>query len=335
MSRARALHGLGGRLAGLSLLCLAVVSPGTAAVPGVGIGQVNGTVFDTARKGVPGLSVAVIPEDGRALYGTSTDADGRYGVRGMPPGLYSVIVAVPGGAVRKDAIRIRPLFRSIVDFNLSPQPTAVNLPGLNAGPAATPGRPAAPPGVSPPSPAGIPGPWGDLGQDSGGAGSGTPPPVPAPPADGAAGAPPAPGGADASAGPATGAVDPPEGSAPPAPAVDGHAEEGMAITWILKGPEQISAPDAWVAAIPAGGEGHLRRDRTRPDGGTRLEGVAPGNYSLLVKAAGFMTWRMGPLPLNGDGELSVTMSLIPYPMGFKGTIEDVLIPFDPIPLDLK
>lgn len=323
-------RGLRGRLVCLSLLCLAATTPGAAAVPGVGIGQVNGTVFDSARKGVPGLSVAVIPEDGRALYGTSTDADGRYGVRGMPPGLYSVIVAVPGGGVRKDAIRIRPLFRSIVDFNLAPQPTAVDLPGLTAGPVTTPGQPAAPAPLSPSSPAGIPGPWGDLGQDPGSGKSG----APAPPADGASGPPSAPGGGEVFGGQPAETGEPPAASAARPEAADGHPE-GMAITWVLKGPEQISAPDAWVAAIPAGGEGHLRRDRTRPDGGTRLEGVAPGTYSLLVKAAGFMTWRLGPLPLKGDGELAVTMSLIPYPMGFKGTIEDVLIPFDPIPLDLK
>ncbi|MGH9867349.1 MAG: carboxypeptidase-like regulatory domain-containing protein [Candidatus Polarisedimenticolia bacterium] len=243
----------------------------------IGIGQVNGTVFDTGRKGVPGLPVAVIPEDGRALYGTSTDADGRYGVKGMPPGIYTVIVAVPGGGMRKDGIRIRPLFRSIVDFTMGTTPSPLTLPALKAGQIA----PAAP----------------------------------------AAGTVPA-----ASPGPEASDTE-----TPAAPPTDGDAL-GITLMWSLQGPERSSAPDAWVAAIPVQGSGVLRRDRTNPEGGAHLLDVRAGTYSLLVKAAGFMTWRMGPLPLEGAGELKVQMSLVPYPMGFKGTIEDVLVPWDPIPL---
>jgi len=266
------------RRTALLLAALAALGPaaGTASAQ-IGIGQVNGTVFDAGRKGVPGLSVAIIPEDGRALYGTSTEADGRYGVRGMPPGIYSVIIALPGGGLRKDGIRIRPLFRSIVDFTVGPAPAALTLPALRAGQSA-------PPAATP-------------------AGDSNP----------------------AAAGPAAPSL-PEQPPAEPAPSPADGLASSMTLFWSLRGPERTSAPDAWVAAIPVQGSGVLRRDRTNPDGGAHLDEVKAGTYSLLVKAAGFMTWRMGPLPLEGAGELKIQMTLVPYPMGFKGTIEDVLVP---------
>jgi hypothetical protein len=121
----RFLRSTAAAVASIVLLC----ATGMASAQ-LGIGQVNGTVLGPDRKGVPGLPVAVVPQDGRALYGTSTDPDGRYAVKGMPPGTYSVLVALPAGVVRKDGIRIRPLFRSIVDFTVGSDTPAGTLPAL-------------------------------------------------------------------------------------------------------------------------------------------------------------------------------------------------------------
>jgi hypothetical protein len=105
------------------------------------------------------------------------------------------------------------------------------------------------------------------------------------------------------------------------------------MSWTLQGPERASAPDAWVAAIPAAqGSGALRRSRTDAAGGAALEQVPAGQYHLLVRAPGFMTWRLGPLPVDGAGSFPVVLSLVPYPMGFPGSLEDQLIPADPVPL---
>jgi len=285
------------------VVALLLLAPGAQVHAQLGIGQVNGTVFGPDRKGVPGLPVAVVPLGGGALYGTSTDSDGRYAIKGMPPGTYSVVLGLPDGAVRKDGIRIRPLFRSIVDFTLGGERVAATLPPLRGGA-----------DVSKPAAAAV------------AAGIVTPveAPTEAPPAPPASPAPPeGPSPAAIESGPAQDGTD---GSAAAAPAAE------LALTWTLQGPEKASAPDAWVAAIPVKGAGALRRGRTDAEGGARLTEVAAGSYGLLVRAPGFMTWRMGPLPVDGSGEIHIALTLVPFPMGFEGTLEDLLIPADPIPL---
>lgn len=313
---------------------VALLSTGIAPAQ-LGIGQVNGTVFGADRKGAPGLPIAVVPSDGRFLYGTSTDADGRYALKGMPPGTYTVMVGLPSGVVRKDGIRIRPLFRSIVDFTLGGDAPGATLPGLHASageaapasggaalafPAGDGTVPAAPEAsrTAAASPAG------------GSSGPGGPSSLPLAPAAASSGAPSAGAAPPATPVPSTaasGAADAAGTPVEPAP--------GIAMTWTLMGPEKTSAPDAWVAAIPVQGAGALRRGRTDATGGARLAQVPVGQYHLLVRAPGFMTWRMGPLPLDGTGTISLMMTLVPYPMGFPGTLEDLLIPADPIPLSAE
>jgi hypothetical protein len=307
--------------AALAALVL-MLATGTAAAQ-LGIGQVNGTVFGADHKGVPGLPVAVVPQDGRALYGTSTDPDGRYALKGMPPGTYSVLVGLPTGVVRKDGIRIRPLFRSIVDFNVGGDTPGAVLPGLHA---------------TVPAPATLP-----AGSSSGAAPAGAAAPAGLTPAGAT------PGGTSTAAVPVAGAPaagspltasSPAEADAasPSSVAADTSgttATSGIAMSWTLQGPERSTAPDAWVAAIPAQGAGALRRGRTDPQGGAELEQVPAGQYHLLVRAPGFMTWRLGPVPVDGSGTIHVALSLVPYPMGFPGTLEDQLIPADPIPLEAE
>ncbi|HET6371862.1 MAG TPA: carboxypeptidase-like regulatory domain-containing protein [Candidatus Polarisedimenticolia bacterium] len=103
--------------------------PAAPRTAGPAAGQINGAVNDVRQKGVAGLSVAVIPQAGTTIYGTNTDEAGRYAFKGLKAGTYSVIVRQAGGGIaRKDGLKVRPLFRSIVDFTLPTDFGATDIP---------------------------------------------------------------------------------------------------------------------------------------------------------------------------------------------------------------
>jgi len=211
------------------------------------IGQVNGTVFDQTRKGVVGLPVAVIPETGGVIHASSTENGGRYAFRGLAAGTYTVVVAVPTrGVLRKDAIRIRPLFRSIVDFTVATDTSSGTLPTLTAAAAA-----------------------GD------------------------------PGGAS------------------------------LTLTATLIGQDRSPIPDALLTMTPVDGAGSFGRCRTGPDGVCAPGGLVEGTYRIAAEAPGFISWGIGPLPIKGTGTVKLLVTLIPFPMGFEGTLEDLVIPVEP------
>ena len=212
------------------------------------IGQVNGTVFDQSQKGIVGLPVALIPQAGAVIHGTSTENGGRYAFKGLEAGTYSVILSLPaGGALRKDGIRIRPLFRSIVDFTLAAETPQSSLPSVEA--------------------------------QAGG-----------------------------------------EGSA-----------AALSLSCMLLGSDRAAVPDALVTLTPVEGQGRFRRCRTGSAGECAIADLPAGRYRISAKAPGFLTWSLGPLALKGSGPLTLSLTLVPFPMGFEGAIEDLLIPADPIP----
>jgi hypothetical protein len=212
------------------------------------IGQVNGTVFGQGQKGVVGLAVALIPQAGSAIHGTSTENGGRYAFKGLQIGTYSVIVSLPaGGVLRKDGIRIRPLFRSIVDFTLATETPQSSLPSVKA-----------PPG------------------DEGGAAA-------------------------------------------------------LSLSCTLLASDRSAVPDALVTLTPVEGQGRFRRGRTGAAGDCAIGDLPAGRYRISAKAPGFLTWGLGPLALEGSGALTLSLTLVAFPMGFGGTIEDLLLPADPIP----
>lgn len=230
--------------AALALVIAALV---TVAGAQTGTGQINGQVFDKARKGVPGLTVAAFGEALPLIYGTSTDRDGRYAFRGLAVGTYAVVVAPAGRSpLRKDGIRVRPLFRSIVDFTLGGDAPAEVLPPVS-----------------------------------------------------------------------------------PAP-VEG-ADTGLVLDCSVTGPEREAVPGIAITLTPMEGSGQLRRARTEADGTCVLREIDPGRYRVAVRAPGFMTWGLGPVAIDGSGKVSLSLSLVTFPLNFKGTVEDALVPADPIP----
>ncbi len=229
---------------GAAVLMVAAASLATAHAQ---VGQVNGTVIGRSARPVTGAAVALIPAETPAIYGTSTAEDGRYAFSGLPTDVYSVVVIPPrGGRARKDGIRVRALFRSIVDF--------------------------------------------DFAQPAGAA------PLPSPPAAG-----------------------------------DGAAGEASVLTCAIHNATRQPVPDALVQVFPVGREGGARRVRTDAEGGCRIEGIAPGTYRILVVAPGFVTWILEPVPLDGAGDRTLHVTLQPFPMGFDGTLIDLLVPMEPIP----
>jgi len=236
------------------VLGLAAVSLAAAQEP---VCQVNGTVLGKDRKGLPGLTVAAIMETGGVIYGTSTYEDGHYALKGLKAGSYSVVVVLPGNLVsRKDAIRLRPLFRSIVDFNLTSDAPGSSLPAIT--------------------------------------------PVAAPPPD-----------AEQAAG--------------------GRAEASISVTCALSGTDRAPTPDATLVLTPVEGAGRRRQGRTDSAGMCVVSDVPPGDYHMSVRAPGFITWSLGPAAMKEPGSLKVTLLLVPFPMNFEGTLEDKLVPADPIP----
>jgi hypothetical protein len=225
------------------------------------IGQVNGTVFDQNRKGVVGLPVAVIPQSGGVINATSTENGGRYAFKGLAAGTYTVAVSVPArGVLRKDAIRIRPLFRSIVDFTLTPDQSSGTLPAVTAGSGGDAGRGTA-----------------GGGTEAGGAGiAGT-----------------------------------------------------LTVSAALVGQDRSPVPDALLTMTPVDGAGRFGRCRTGPDGVCAPADLMEGTYRISVEAPGFISWSIGPLLIKGSGPLRLLVTLVPFPMGFEGTLEDLVIPVDP------
>src|SRR5262245_6703281 len=103
----------------MMIACALALAGSNAALALEGVGQVNGTVLAKDRKAAPGLTVAAFGTSGN-VYGTCTDEYGRYAFRGLQADTYTIVVSVPAeGVVRKEGIRVRPLFRSIVDFTVA------------------------------------------------------------------------------------------------------------------------------------------------------------------------------------------------------------------------
>ena len=99
-------------------LVLSCALPGSVAA-GVA-GKVRGTIWDEARKPLPGLLVQLAARNESAtLRITGTDEKGRYQFRDLPAGVYDVQIAVEGyGDQIKGDIEVRPPFQNIVDFRL-------------------------------------------------------------------------------------------------------------------------------------------------------------------------------------------------------------------------
>lgn len=92
-------------------------------------GQISGTVLSADRKPVTGTSVAVVNEATAEIHGTNTNQRGRYSIKGLIHGTYSVIVMDPGGGLlRKEQVNVRPLFRNLVDFITEPEGAPPALP---------------------------------------------------------------------------------------------------------------------------------------------------------------------------------------------------------------
>jgi len=114
----------GAVIAGLLLAPALLPSAASArdgAPPAGPAGQVSGTIITPSRQVVKGASVALIPEGGGELYGTSTGEDGRYALRNLANGSYAILVMDPDGNIlRKERVNVRPLFRNLVDFITEP-----------------------------------------------------------------------------------------------------------------------------------------------------------------------------------------------------------------------
>ena len=271
----------GAWLAPATILTIAAIAAAFAAPAHAQVGQVNGTLTDTNRKPISGASVALIPKQIPTIYGTSSGVDGRYSFSGLPSDVVSVVVLPPGrtGRARKDGIRVRALFRSIVDFDLAETATSdapVPSPAVPVAAPAAPAAAAAPPEAGPPSETG-------------------------------------------------------EGGQPPAPAQPaGPAATSLSCT--VMGPDQKPVTEASVMVLAVkSDEGTTRRGRTDGKGACRLTDIAPGTYRILVRAPGFVTWYLGPVPLKQPGDLKLLLTMAAFPLGFEGTLEDMLVPMEPIP----
>ena len=77
--------------------------------------------------------------------------------------------------------------------------------------------------------------------------------------------------------------------------------------------------------------GAVRLARSALDGLARMPEMPSASYRIAVRVPGMITWSLGPVELRGSGPLALRLSMTAFPLGFEGTIEDLLIPIDPIP----
>ena len=85
---------------------LILVLGAASAVAQVGSGNISGTITDEQGGLLPGALITMTSADRTATFTTSTD--GRFRFLALPPGMYTVTVALPGfGSVVRERIEVR------------------------------------------------------------------------------------------------------------------------------------------------------------------------------------------------------------------------------------
>jgi hypothetical protein len=104
--------------------------------------RLQGSAYLDRNNDVPGATVIVSPSnDAGVLYVTSTNAQGRFKVDGLPDGEYRVRVERHGvKPITKEAVQVKFPFRAVIDLDM--EPAADGQPG-KPGAAAEPGGSAA------------------------------------------------------------------------------------------------------------------------------------------------------------------------------------------------
>jgi hypothetical protein len=90
-------------------------------------------------------------------------------------------------------------------------------------------------------------------------------------------------------------------------------------------------PEAWVTLSRMGVEEPSLRARTDAEGNFRLLEVSAGHYRISARALGHVTWSLGPIPLQEAKEISLKLTLLPFPLGHPENLEDLVVPVDPVP----
>jgi hypothetical protein len=234
-------------------LCLAAAAAGASAQAPA---EMRGAALEAGtRRPLTGAVAALhsLGEPGRHFF-TSADAGGRFSLQNLPAGRYLLEVSLEGYlTVRKDALEVRPPFRSIIEVLLE----------------------RAPPSAAPAS------------------------------------------GSSSTAPPAAGAQAPE--AAEPA---------RLRVTLVDGGLKPV--PEGLVAVTPAaGGERQIRI--TDASGRAEFDRLPARDYRLTAAAAGFLTVRADSLALPAGAPSEVAVTLTPYPLDFKGAIEDLLPPEEPMP----
>jgi len=131
-------------------------------------------------------------------------------------------------------------------------------------------------------------------------------------------------------------VTEPAGSPPPhvpalPPPGDGAAPAPIDIAGSLATTEGKPISEAWVSLRPMGVEAPLLRARTDAEGRLRLLHVQGGYFQITARALGHVTWSLGPILLEPGHDVTLRLTLLPFPLGQPMTPEDFLVPTSPIP----
>src|ERR1700761_5592478 len=83
---------------GLLVVCLLAVllASSTLLVAQVYTGSLTGLITDQSGGVIPGASVTLADKDKGFTYNATADSDGRYSLRNLPPGNYSLTVKSQG-----------------------------------------------------------------------------------------------------------------------------------------------------------------------------------------------------------------------------------------------
>ena len=112
---------------------------------------------------------------------------------------------------------------------------------------------------------------------------------------------------------------------------DAVAEKGgtFALSVHLTSTEGRSVPEARVTVARVQGEGGSLTARTDAGGDAGFSGLRTAYYRITVRALGHVTWSLGPVLLQGSGAKSLDVRLMPFPLGHKEKIENLVVPIDP------
>jgi len=125
---------------------------------------------------------------------------------------------------------------------------------------------------------------------------------------------------------------PEAGGAPPQSAApDGPAAATVPVRGTFLDAQRQPIPEVSVMLLPQAGKGSLQAF-SGLDGTFSLPAVPPGRYRVLVSSPGYVSIDLKVVDVSPTSGLNLSLSLVDYPLNFKGRTEDRPPAEEPLPV---